>query len=223
MEKVLHYEWSTHQPIINAVIDVFQPKFALELGCGMFSTPLLLKSSIEEILCIENDKEWIDELVKVLDFEGRAKIRHHCLPSYITKGTQFNQLSTKDKSEVFLYYNDLYEELLTKNDRKCSFLFVDQYTALRALSINMLFEEFDIIAYHDCQPLGVTHYGYIFHEELINNYQYYTLRTPKSWTGVFIHKKLDVTGFGDAVKKHSVEFCNTYELDINTIFLTKEL
>lgn len=54
----------THVPIIKALAPVFNPRRILELGSGLFSTPLFLDRSVfpdlEFLLVIENDISWFD-------------------------------------------------------------------------------------------------------------------------------------------------------------------
>ena len=48
------YEWSTHQPLIRAVMEQYKPTFVLELGCGDNSTPIFLEYKTK-LLSIEKN------------------------------------------------------------------------------------------------------------------------------------------------------------------------
>ena len=60
------FEWATHQPLIRAVLALYDPKFVLELGAGMYSTPLFIG---REFMCIENDIEWVNYIKETLGVE----------------------------------------------------------------------------------------------------------------------------------------------------------
>jgi len=42
MKIVEDYGWSTHRPLIQAILDAFSPQFVLELGMGVYSTPIFM-------------------------------------------------------------------------------------------------------------------------------------------------------------------------------------
>jgi len=138
------WDWKTHQPMIRAAIELYSPKFVLELGMGTFSTPLFLEYSME-FLSIENDIEWWNYMRDHYKF----KSIFHPLDDGITIGTRLFQLNPIQKWRFFHYYEDL-----KLPEIRPSLLFVDQWTCNRTMSINALKPRFDIIIYHDCQPPG---------------------------------------------------------------------
>ena len=48
------YEWATHQSVIRAAMEVYKPQYILELGPGVYSTPVFLEYNLLYD-CIEND------------------------------------------------------------------------------------------------------------------------------------------------------------------------
>lgn len=220
MDMAKHYEWSTHQPIIRMIVKEFMPKFMLELGCGMFSTPILFESKESEILCVENDEAWIDHLRKELHFPKNAKIRFHDLQG-VEKHTKFSSLRASQKTRLFEDYLQLGSTFLNKETPR--FLFVDQYTCARNISINMLGEHFDFIAYHDCQPEGQKVYEYKFTNYLRNNYTHYYLKTPTSWTGLFIkeeHNKGEVM-MQALIAPYIEQYCKENGLPVDKVTFVK--
>lgn len=173
------YAWSTHQPLIRAIMELYKPTFVLELGIGNNSTPVLLEYTAK-ILSIENDLEWINVIKKTYE---KIDVIHHNLEN-ITVNTLLNNLNAEQKKKIIDYYTNLEFPQLKPN-----FLFVDQYASCRALSINSLGEKFDFIMYHDCDPTGYNANQY----SLINikGYNTYYLKTPTTWTAVMIKKEID--------------------------------
>jgi hypothetical protein len=173
------YEWSTHQPLIRATMELYKPVFVLELGLGVHSTPIFLEYG-PELLSIENDKEWLDHIKEKYP---NINTLFHSLGE-LKLGTHLYEVSEKQKLEITNYYIGLkFSEL------KPNLLFVDQYTACRTLSINTLKEKFDFIIYHDCQPAGISWYSYNLINK--NGFNSYYLKTPTSWTALMVSEKND--------------------------------
>jgi len=170
-------EWTTHQPLIKAVMQSYKPKFVLELGMGNFSTPLFLQKDVA-YLGVENDLNWIGHLKNNL---GPMNTIFHDLGPGVKLGTHLNEISENIRASIVDFYKNL-----KYPDLKPNVLFVDQFTSCRTLSINTLGEYFDVIIYHDCQPAGIPCYSY----DLINleGFQIFTLKSDISWTGLMVKK-----------------------------------
>jgi hypothetical protein len=197
------WDWKTHQPAIRAMMELYLPKFVLELGMGPFSTPLFLEYKTE-FLSIENDIEWWNYMRDHYKFNSIF----HPLDDGITIGTRLFQLNPIQKWRYFHYYEDL-----KLPDLRPSLLFVDQWTCNRTISINALKPRFDIIIYHDCQPPGgIEEYEY----NLINfeGFNVYFLTNPVNWTGIMIKKEID-KGFNALavqITPHIQWFANTFNV-----------
>jgi hypothetical protein len=180
-------EWTSHQPLIQSVMDFYKPKFILELGMGNFSTPFFINKGAT-YLGIENDEKWIEHLKENL---GDMNTIFHNLGPNIKLGTHLYEISDEMKSSI----TEFYRNLIFPED-KPNLLFVDQYTCCRTLSLNALGNKFDIIMYHDCQPAGITWYNY----NLINlqGFQIFTLKSDISWTRLM-------------VKEYSEDFINVIQ------------
>jgi phage antirepressor YoqD-like protein len=174
------YAWSTHQPLIRAIMELYKPAFVLELGIGNNSTPVLLEYTTK-LLSIENNLEWIDVIKKRYK---EIDVIYHDLDN-ITVDTLLKNLNEEQKKKITDYYLKLKIPELKPN-----FLFVDQYASCRTLSINSLGEKFDFIMYHDCDPTGYNANQY----SLINikGYNTYYLETPTTWTAAMIKKEIDL-------------------------------
>lgn len=173
------WDWKTHQPLIRAMIDLYSPKFVLELGAGEHSTPVFLEYDFE-FMSVENDIEWVNYMKD----KYKVNILYHPIDG-VNIGTRLFQLTPLKQKRIFNYYSDM-----KLPEARPNLLFVDQWTCNRTLSINALKPRFDFIIYHDCQPPGgVEEYEY----NLINfdGFNVYFLRNCINWTGVMIRKELD--------------------------------
>lgn len=151
--------WASHQPLISGVLDLYKPKFVLELGIGENSTPMFKDI---QYLGVENDYEWVK---KVREEFGMKVIWHNL-----------------DKQTVTLleYYKGLQFP-----ETHPSLLFVDNYESCRLIAINALRDRFDLIIFHDCEPepgARINHYGMINSE----GFNVYFLKTDKNWTGLMV-------------------------------------
>jgi hypothetical protein len=173
------YEWSTHQPLIRATMELYKPAFVLELGIGNNSTSVLLEYTTK-LLSIENNLEWINIIKNKYE---KINVIYHNLGN-ITVDTLLKNLNEEQKKKIIEYYRKLEFPQLKPN-----FLFVDQYASCRTLSINSLGEKFDFVMYHDCDPTGYDANQY----SLINikGYNTYHLKTPTTWTALMIKKEYD--------------------------------
>lgn len=65
----------THVPILSALANVIKPNRVLELGSGLFSTPLFLDrnvfDSLEFLHVLENDPEWFDAVSNTIGSDDR--------------------------------------------------------------------------------------------------------------------------------------------------------
>lgn len=169
------HEASTHIPVLRAVIRDYNPLFVLELGIGIYSTPVLVKSNY---VGIENNSEWIGRIKTLFP---DADIRHH--ETDIKRGTFPKELNREQIGEITIYYRSLVIPDIHPN-----FLFVDNYAAFRTIAINELRDKFDIIAYHDCQP-EVT--GYEYDKVNKEGFNSYYLKSPTSWTCLMVRMDID--------------------------------
>jgi hypothetical protein len=213
------YEWSTHRPLLQALVFAFNPKFILELGMGLFSSPIFIDYNPEELVFIENDEEWIKHMKE--KFGSSYNIILHKLDDSVLLGTHPYQLTSNQRDAISGYYKDL-SKLLQSKDMHPRFLFVDNFTCCRNFAINILYSVFDIVAYHDCQPAGIPWYEYSFEENLRKEFNHYTLKTPTSWTGVFIRRSLDQSRLGEIIIPYINQYCNENKLNDRQIYLEKQ-
>jgi len=202
MNKESH--WASHQPLIKSVMEFYKPKFVLELGVGNFSTPEFLKGN--DYLGIENDAKWIDIIKNKFQ---NINIIHHDLGSDIQASTKYTSLSQNQINK----YIDFYNKIPIPN-LEPKLLFVDQFTCVRALSLNALADKFDIIIYHDSEPNAIAWYNY----DLINvkDFKKYHLKTDVVWTTLLI-KNFDFE-IVDVINKNIKEFKIKYSDMSKVIF-----
>lgn len=160
------YEWATHQPVIRAAMEIYKPKYVLELGPGVYSTPIFLEYD-SLYSCIENDAAWIDYLKERYDLD----VIYHDLGN-ISADITFDELNFEQKKRIIMYYSAI--KIPKEHPR---LLFVDQYCACRVLSINTLRGEFDVIIYHDSE-LKVNRFDQVMNNGFIR----YQLTTERNFT-----------------------------------------
>lgn len=175
-----NYAYSTHQPLLTLLSEVFKPPFVLELGMGYYSTTLIQKMPCEK-MHIENDKAWISEM------NVKGNVMHHEI-TVPNQDIPVHDISPGQKADIEKYYTALRKEI---KSNKYNLLFVDNYSCCRAIAINTLYPEFDLIVYHDCEPQAIYRNNYYFDLGLINDFDHYTLITPRTWAGCFIRKSIN--------------------------------
>lgn len=210
----LDWRWSTHQPLIETVLSVLEPDLIVELGGGIFSTPVFIAHDPDRFICIENDKEWYEELIKEVGSSEKLEIRLHDLGEGIDKGTFKKKLSNKQKAQIESYYLKLGKEVQAIQ-AGIKFLFVDNFICCRSIALNVLSKSFDILAYHDCEPAGIRWYEYYFSNHLKKKFHHYYLQTPDSWTGLFIanNREWDLGLLEEESKKFCKEYAERNKID----------
>lgn len=202
--------WATHQPLILAMMEYIKPKFILELGIGIYSTPLFLKTDVK-YLGVENDKGWIEKLKEKYDIE----IIHHDLIDFID-GIPLTALSEEQKTRITKFYDNVPIPDITER-----LLFVDQYSGCRTLSINVLKTKFNYIIFHDYDRFGLKANNY----ELINmdGFNIYILKTTETGTAIMIKKEFDIglNMMKEITKPYIDGFLETYK-DCKLMELTNE-
>jgi hypothetical protein len=216
------YAWSTHQPLLKALLEMYKPQFIVELGIGIYSTPILSSHNCDEIISIENDEGWMKYICNISNFKPNHQILYHPLDSNITLSTFLKDISITEMLKIHNYYLS-FKKIIKQKNISTKLLFVDNFTCCRSIAINTLFDEFDIIVYHDSE--GVDWYQYYFNKDLENNYIKYELKTQhRSSTGCFIKKTLllDDMIFQKNCKPFIVKYCIDNDLDNTEMYLVRE-
>ena len=165
--------FSSFLPILNSVLDIFKFDFALELGPGIYSTPLLL--NIDKTFHVENDKKWHELLKNSYNFNDNNILIHHkadFIDDYIS-----------------FYNKAIYEKRF--DDYNLKLLMVDHFRYARVEAINILGNQFDVILYHDSE-FKANNYSQI-NRSVLDNFKKYELKFSKlPHTGLLINKKLNM-------------------------------
>lgn len=70
-------DYGSHVPALIVCAAVIRPRRVLELGCGLYSTPLFLDSnywpSLQHITSVETDGQWFQRVVSLLGHDPRWK------------------------------------------------------------------------------------------------------------------------------------------------------
>jgi hypothetical protein len=203
MNQDLHWSWQTHQPLIRTILSNYKPEYILEIGIGLFSTPLFVEEySSKKYLGIDNDFEWFSMFKE--KYPNSDFIFHEIQNTVI--GTKVYELQEYQKASIIDYYQKLRSKIISENyERKL--LFVDNYTCARTFAINNLHDLFDIVILHDTEPAAYSWYSYYFDNNLINNYVKVNYETGISWTTAFIKK----SSFLEDGLKNSVSFIQDFE------------
>jgi hypothetical protein len=171
------WEWASHQPMIRTIMELLNPQFILELGIGLYSTGLLNEKQAR-YQGEEQNLEWYNKF-------HQYNIQYYDMGEGICIGSFARDLSEDQRQEIRAHY-----EALPVPDIHPNLLFVDNYTCTRAIAIKALYDKFDCIIYHDCQPEGIPWYEYYFDEGLNQKFEHYYLRSSNAWTGCFIKNGL---------------------------------
>lgn len=191
------YAYSTHQPLILGVLDLYKPQFVLELGVGLYSTPLFKGTFY---MGIENNKEWIAEIEKKL---GISIIYHNL--GNIGISVYLPSMTQEQKDGIINYYKNL---PLPQN--RPNLLFVDNYPSCRALAINTLKERFDLIMFHDAEPGTFDVDGYNIVD--FSWFNTYYLKTSANWTGLMVREDRGYEALLKSTQPHIDEYLKTHSL-----------
>lgn len=205
MSPKKQFKWSSHNPVIMTALELLSPEFVLELGVGNFSTPLFLASSATKIWHIENDRPWLDHVLAHFKIDHRSEFRYHEISDRVNKSTAWSSLPTDLQAAQHTYYTGLAHEI-SQEAITPRLLFVDHFTCVRTLSINLLAEQFDWVIYHDAETPEV--YGYQdIDRALSNDFDQYVLHTSSSWTGMLIRRDKIV---GEDIHTAMMANCETF-------------
>jgi len=214
------YRWSSHQPVLKTVLNYFNPELIVELGIGHFSTPILNNSLAQKIIHIENDEAWLVIVRQENIFSEKNDFRYHYLGKNVDKKVRENELSKMHREDLISYYAELKKEIQNLSFTR-KFLFVDNHTCARSLAINILYDIFDVIVYHDAEETEL--YNYFFQEKISNDYDHYVFQPPSSYTGIFCRKGLiDFNNFNNLLKEEFVTYLKTHNFDLQDYNIIKK-
>jgi len=195
----------SHQPLIKAVMELYLPGFILELGVGLYSTPVFLNYKTK-YMGVENDLTWVDHMKE----KYNINILHHNLPD-VTIWNQLKDLTEAQRTNICLYYKNL--KVLNIHPR---LLFVDQWASCRVLSINTIGNKFDLIIYHDSESAGSDFNYYNLIE--LKGFKKYTLRSSNAWTTLLVKND---KGF-DLLNEKILSYIADYKLSNNENYMELE-
>jgi len=194
-EEDIKKVWGSHLPLVQAVIEVFQPQSAVECGCGNYSTPVL--SKIKKLISIEHDIKWGKKIAKqypdvefIMD-EIPLVERRFLKPGKLEEIEQLYESYAKG-----LAHFDL--------------LFVDTVACGRVVSFNALRHLAQWIIVHDSDPASCLHYNYnllnttgLFHYRLMpeGNVNGHKLE----WTSFFTREPIAIKKLKKVIDKYAEE------------------
>jgi hypothetical protein len=183
-ENLKNLRWGSHTPVNTSVLKSFPISGVLELGAGLNSTPLFF-DNCKNVTSIENDSNWINKLREenLIKETENQKLVYHELPEFINRSTHRRDIPKHILRESIEFY-----KLYMVSD--INFLFIDGYAGLRLEALEKLYNNFDIITYHDAEPKFDHCYDY---SKFTVNDQYIHLidKSFPAYVGILISKKYE--------------------------------
>lgn len=143
----LAFEYGTHLPVLQAILEVFQPQGVLELGAGKFSTPLFYHYG-KTLVTLETDAKWFGEVARTLPGRKGFSLIHHDV-GRLTSRSRTDSIPIGIKHDCVGYYR----EIIARHP-ELDFLFIDHVSGLRAFTLSSLYDEFNFVVYHDAEDKG---------------------------------------------------------------------
>ena len=209
-----NWEWRTHSPILKLITARLSPKLFVELGVGVYSSPIFLNLTDSKIILIDNSKEWLEVVRSNTTRTDNVDFLFHDLGTDVLGSTTYDELDTEKQQNIQHYYSQLAEHV-DSIDESIKLLFVDNYTCVRSKAIELLSSKFDIIVYHDAEEEC---FEYSFDEISTNGYSQYIFKTPRSWTGILIKDNINLDILNIA-NEYIEEWCNQEKLDSSLMYI----
>lgn len=174
------FEYGTHLPVLQSLLDVFRPQGVLELGAGRHSTALFHRS-VKHLVSIETHAKWVEELRRTIPAREHFALVHHSVP--FSERTRYREIPQAAKDECVRHY-----ETVLSQHPQLDLLFIDHVSGLRAHSLAALYSRFDLAVYHDAEDRG---YGWEqFDFDRSPTHFHFIFKTFVPHTGVLIRKTL---------------------------------
>lgn len=220
MSPKKQFKWSSHRPVIQTLLKLLQPQFIMELGVGNFSTPVLLASDARQIMHIENDQPWLDHVTQQFSNDTRSQFLFHDLGPGVKKSTAWSVLPEQWQRQQTQYYQRLATDHVPQH-LSPRLLFVDHYTCLRVLSINVLADHFDAVIYHDAETPDTYGYQHI-RADLADQFDHWQLRPNSSWTGFMVRRgSIDATALEPHLRGQFQVFAADYGRTVDEFQMTR--
>lgn len=195
----IKWQEASHQPVIKAVMELYKPQFVLELGVGIYSTPLLCDTWY---LGVDNDREWIDYVQE----KYYVHLQYHDLGD-VDRSMVLSDLSLTQMEKIYEYYFYSVDVPIVKT----SLLFVDNYASCRAIAMSVFHKLFPLVIFHDCEPTNINCYDKVD----LSERNMMCLKTNYNWTGLLYNED---KGIKKTVEKYIKEFMKEHpDCDYMTI------
>jgi len=203
MKNIKEYKWGSHIPVLQTIMDIFNPNNILELGMGRYSTPLLYQYN-KQLTSIETNLNWFQTVKHTLKEGGNFKPIYHDINLHTY--TKFNEISKDTKQECINFYKSFIPSNL-------DLLFVDHISGLRSNTILSLLRRFKFIVYHDAEQIDKYNYSSLSKENT-KDYIHIINKTPIVHTGILIHKNYisNINMFIKLLHQNNSQFCSFYDI-----------
>ena len=195
----------THLPVLQSILEVFQPNGIMELGTGLKSTPLLCNYG-KTLISIESNLEWFEKVKLCVPRRDKFEFIYHDIGYGVHVKSKYRQISNEIKKECLEFYLGFIEKFYL------DFLFIDHVSGLRVSTLIELFNRFSIVAYHDAQ-----HPGY-YYKKFLNidssNYLHFMFESLGVYTGILIHIKYveKIEEFNEILKSYGEKYCEDFDI-----------
>ena len=174
------FEYGTHLPVLQSLLDVFRPQGVLELGAGLHSTALFHRG-VKTFVSIETNEKWVEELRETIPQREHFALLHHRVA--FSERTRYRAIPQAAKDEAVRYY-----EAVLARQPKLDLLFIDHVSGLRSHTLAALHPRFDLAVYHDAQDKG---YGWDQHDfDHSPSHLHFVLKTFVPHTGILVRRTL---------------------------------
>lgn len=182
--RVMKETWSSHVPVHRTLFELSKDiKGVVEIGAGLYSTPLFFELC-KNVVSIETDKEWVDQLEDELTFGKKHRLIYHKIPDNIARPTRRHEVSQDFLDDSVLFW----KKHIKKSD---NYLFVDCISSLRFEAISRLQDQFDYVVFHDYNPRGLKNHYCDGSFEPNENFDMYVDQTYTQHTAFLVPKGFD--------------------------------
>ena len=174
-------EWGSHVPVNRALLETYDVFGVIEFGMGYHSTPLFYNSA-KKLLCVETDKNWIEEIrPDIQPREGFQILHHDISPSAVN--TRRKTLTEEELNRQYDFYKSL--DITGYN-----YLFIDSSSCTRYAVFETLADKFDIVVLHDVNSRGLNNHWNNGNGLELEGYNRYIHSTYQQHTGILLKSHL---------------------------------
>lgn len=209
--------WGSHMPFLTAMMETLVPTYAVECGCGEYSTPIIEKYA-KSFLTIEHDAGWAKKVQKrtrsnqfhfweVASFGGVHNSTRRCELT----GSQLIDIERWYKAQTWAM--------------NIPFLFIDTFTACRVPAMQNFSKYANIVMMHDMEGNSPIHYDFPLIGDLMDDWHRYRLAPEGKidgqyqipWTDVWSREPLRLEPLQRIVRREADKLWGPIKAEIEEI------